>query len=318
MLYVDLPGYAALGNNGTVSVGEPAGPYVVVGGAKKRGVGNLNHLPEINTFIDTVIESLFVVIYSIRLFRNFVIWKRIMTEAVIVVVSCMLAGFVQAVAGFGCGMVMMLILPLSLGFTEAVGITGTISIAVHAALLFIYRHSVDLKKMLLPTFIYSTVCILVIGVVKYLDIGLLEMMFGVFLIAVALFFFFFSNKVKIKEGIVSSTVCCGLSGVFSALFSIGGPLISIYYSSIFSDHDTYIGSTQFLFLVSVVTATITRVANGLYTADLIPYSVEGIIGILLGALIGVKVSRKMKIELVRKIIYVCVGLTGIVAVLQNI
>jgi len=60
--------------------------------------------------------------------------------------------------------------------------------------------------------------------------------------------------------------------------------------------------------------TLVRIFRGVYTADLIPLTIAGIIGINVGKKIGLKVLDRIDIELMRKIIYAFIGVSGMINV----
>ena len=69
------------------------------------------------------------------------------------------------------------------------------------------------------------------------------------------------------------TVVCGLlAGVCGGLFSIGGPIMAIYYIAATDSRESDLANAQANFAVNNVTSITTRVLSGYYTLDLLPPS----------------------------------------------
>lgn len=75
---------------------------------------------------------------------------------------------------------------------------------------------------------------------------------------------------------------------------------------------------QTLFVVTNIINIITRLANGLYTADLLPCTLVGMAFILIGKEFGIRFARKLNIEVIKKVIYVFVGISGVITLAENI
>ena len=61
-----------------------------------------------------------------------------------------------------------------------------------------------------------------------------------------------------------------------------------------------------------------RVSEGIYTFDLLPYTLVGIVGITLGKLLGLRVLDKLDIDRMRRIVYAFVGISGVVNLVSNL
>lgn len=84
------------------------------------------------------------------------------------------------------------------------------------------------------------------------------------------------------------------------------------------DHDEYVGNMQTLFVVTNIVNIITRTANGLYTFDLLPFTLVGAVFILIGKEIGSRLVKRLNTERIKKAIYVLVGISGAMTLLENI
>ena len=67
-----------------------------------------------------------------------------------VVITAMLAGLVQGVTGFGGGIIIMLIFPMFFSIPVSAGISGSLGIALCAAIVIRYRREISVRMAVLP------------------------------------------------------------------------------------------------------------------------------------------------------------------------
>ena len=75
---------------------------------------------------------------------------------------------------------------------------------------------------------------------------------------------------------------------------------------------------QLLFTVTGIVSLLGRVANGLLHAAILPYAALGSVCILLGAVAGMKIASKLNAERVRTVVYIFVGVSGLILMLQQL
>ena len=115
------------------------------------------------------------------------------------------------------------------------------------------------------------------------------------------------------------TVVCGLlAGVCGGLFSIGGPIMAIYYLAATDSRESYLANAQANFAVNNVTSITTRVLSGYYTLDLLPLTLLGVAGVVCGQRFGLKLSGKLNAVQLRRLVYAYVILSGAVTVVQHL
>ena len=219
-------------------------------------------------------------------------------------------GLVQGVTGFGAGVVMMMFLPLTFSVVQSAGISSAICVILCVAMVYRYRKTINVKKIIAPAILYLAVSSVSILFAKMINQEVMKIILGIFLIILAIYFLFFSKKTIEPEGIVS-ILCIVISGMCDGLFGIGGPLMVIYFLAKTSSKEEYLGTIQCFFLVNVAYATIFRIFNSIITVSLLPGIALGMVGILLGLFIANKIVDKLDGELIKKLTYVLIGLCGI-------
>ena len=204
-------------------------------------------------------------------------------------------GAVQSVAGFGGGVLMMLFLPSMFGLLHASAISASICITLTFSLAIRFRKAVRLKKLIFPGTIYLAFCLCAIWISPDLPTGPLKLGFGVFLMLLALFFFCGGRKLKFSATGLTAAATASVSGITAGLFGIGGPPLAPYLLSVARSNEEYIGMMQ----------------------TILPATVLGTIGILLGKRVGLKMLKKISKENMMKLVYSMIAVSGILTIAAN-
>jgi len=237
-------------------------------------------------------------------------------NTLIVFFSSLLGGFVQTVSGFGCGIVIMLFLPYFMPIIQASGLSVLICIILNVLLVLKYRKAINTKLVFAPaviSFLISTICIYYSTRV---DLSSMKMVFSLFLIALAVYFIFFSEKIKLKPNIQTVLICATLAGAANGLFGIGGPPMALYFLTVTTTKEEYIGTTQTYFLLTSAYTTAVRIMGGILNKELLLIAIPGILAVLLGEWIGVQVVDKISPKKMKRIIYLALAAAGIITFLQ--
>lgn len=238
------------------------------------------------------------------------------SSMMMILTACLAAGTLQSVTGFGAGIVIMMVLPLWFDLPVAAGISTAICMTLSLSMVWTYRKHVRLKKVLLPAVLYMTICSLVISFSRNLNQELMKMVFGAFLMALSIYYLFFSKKeVSGRLSLPVSLACIAFSAVSDGLFGIGGPLMVLYYMSSTKSRDEYLGCIQAFFALNTMWNTILRVSTGILTASQLPVILMGIAAITLGGLFGKKIADRMDGDKVRKLTYLMIGVSGLLNII---
>lgn len=225
------------------------------------------------------------------------------------------AGIIQTVTGFGAAVFMMLFIPHFFDMVTAPAVTSAIALGLSIALAWKFRSHIKLKYCLLPTVVYLLFSTVSITFAKQLNLEYLSFAFGVFLIILAVYLFVFSEKISMRANRRTAVICAAISGITSGFFGIGGPLMAVYFISAIEDKKSYIGTLQFLFAFTNTVNLMMRIANGIFTIDLIPAVVLGFVGITIGKLAGLRILDKINPGKIKKLVYAFVGISGVLSLL---
>ena len=232
---------------------------------------------------------------------------------VLVGVLSFLGGLVQSIAGFGAGIVMMLGFPyIFTPLIQASGISATCNTFLNYSLVWRYRKIIEWKKIILPASIYLPFSTFFIFVSTSLPQKLLKICFGIFLILLSIYYL--TASFRKKEVHMSKPVAIfffAFSGMCSALFGIGGPLIILYFISELKEPKRYISTTQGFFGLTSTYNLIMRIIKGIIGIKQLPVIILGSLMIILGGLIGSKLINKIDQSKLKMTTYVMVGVAGI-------
>lgn len=230
-----------------------------------------------------------------------------------VLITALLAGLVQGVTGFGGGIIIMLVFPMFFSIPVCAGISGSLGIALCAAMVIRYRKEVSPGMAVLPAFLYLAASSFAISCAVIVDQTVIKKVFGVFLLLLSCYYLFMNRAVKDRKfGLAVSVVCIVISGVCDGLFGIGGPLMVLYFMSRTHSTHAYLGTMQLFFWINSVYNTAFRFYKGVLLPEHLIVIALGIIGILLGGAAAGRIVDRLNIETMRRLIYVMIGVSGVI------
>ena len=232
-----------------------------------------------------------------------------------IVAAALVAGIIQTVTGFGAAVFLMLIMPYFFNMITAPAVTSAITLGLSVTLAWKFRKHINWKVCLFPTLIYLICSTTSISFAKKMNLEYLSVAFGIFLIVLAVYFFVFSERITVQANRKTAAVCALISGITSGFFGIGGPLMAIYFISAIDDKKTYIGTLQFLFAFTNIVNLMMRIANGIFTVNLLPAVFLGFAGITVGKLVGLRILDKINPGRIKKLVYAFVGISGVLSLL---
>ncbi len=241
-----------------------------------------------------------------------------MTLLIIVLITAFFAGLIQGVTGFGAGIVMMSAIPYVINLPKAAAITNAVAVVLTIIMAYQYRNQIKLKLLLAPTLFYIIGSTLAIHLSKGYDSRFLKIIFAVFLIGLALYFWKFAEKVSIKANFLTMFLCGVVSGICDGLFAIGGPLMVLFFLAVTDSQEEYLANLQTVFLISGLYNLFFRAIQGILTVDLLPLIVLGIISIIIGLVIANRIMHHIKPTQIKLMTYALIGISGLFTLMTTI
>ena len=222
------------------------------------------------------------------------------------------ASFVQRTTGFGFGIFIMTMLPAIMSsHGEATTLSGILAMTT-SLIIVIQKYRFIVWRRLLPILLtFIVVSIGAIFVLKRMEYSILNMLLGITLVVVSIYFSFFSKRIKVKTTLPVQITAGTLSGLMGGFFGMQGPPAVLYFVNSEKDKEHYLAVTQTYFLVGNIMMTIARAYNGFFTTAVSMGYIYGITGVVIGNLIGAWVFRHITGSLLKYIIYTYIGISGL-------
>ncbi len=222
------------------------------------------------------------------------------------------ASFVQRTTGFGFGIFIMTMLPAIMSsHGEATTLSGILAMTT-SLIIVIQKYRFIVWQRLLPILLtFIVVSIGAIFVLKRMEYSILNILLGITLVVVSIYFSFFSKRIKVKTTLPVQITAGTLSGLMGGFFGMQGPPAVLYFVNSEKDKEHYLAVTQTYFLVGNIMMTIARAYNGFFTTAVSMGYIYGITGVVIGNLIGAWVFRHITGSLLKYIIYAYIGISGL-------
>ena len=236
----------------------------------------------------------------------------------IILLTAVAAGMIQNLAGFGAGIVMLLVLPRFFDVVTAAALNQAICTGMTIIMALQFRKYLEWKKIILPGISFMIAVVITIRTLKNIDLSWLGAALGVFLLILSLYYLFWAKKIEINPTPLLAVVFGLLSGVLSGLFSIGATLMAMYMLAITEDRNHYMADLQTVLACNNIVSLTTRISAGIYTQSLILPTAIGFGGLLMGQFVGGRIAGRMNGEKIKQFIYILVGITGIETIIKQL
>ncbi len=234
-----------------------------------------------------------------------------MLETVFMGAVSLLSALIQSVTGFGFGIIMMAVMPLFLPYTSALTISTVLSLALNITILARCWRDISWKQLMLP----ALFCILGSSAGMFLMANkpspVYKHLLGVFLVMLAIWLYFFSEKVKLKATMRNAAVAGVISGACGGLFSVSGPPMVLYFVSVIEDKKEYMATLQCYFLLNNIYLLVMRAVLHLLPQGVWVPTLWGAAGLLAGSLAGGKIFNRLDGKKLKSFVYGFMALSGL-------
>ena len=226
--------------------------------------------------------------------------------------------FVQRVTGFGMGIFAMLFLPYffpSHGMAAAViGLVNCAGSVYNAV-----RHRKHIRLRLMLPMVGTALALIPLAVYwsASLPQSVMKRLLGVVLVALSIWFLFFSKRVHMKPTIPNGMAAGAVSGLLNGMFTTGGPPAVLYLIHATSDKLVYFATIQAFFAFTNSFSSVNRALNGLITLPVLALAAVSMAGWGLGNTLGSRVFEKLDAERLRRIVYYGMVVSGVLMILQG-
>lgn len=241
-----------------------------------------------------------------------------MTAYIVMALAALAGGIIQPLTGFGSAVILMVAAQYFFDITIAPSVAAAICIVQSGVMAWSRRRSIDLRQIFPPIALYTVCSLVVIAFLGQMDLHILTAVFGGFLVLLAVYFLFVAQRVRLRPSPAAGMLCSAFSGCCAGAFTIGGPMMALYFVAIARDKESYVANMQFLFVTTNAINLAMRAWRGLYGVEYLPITAVGAAFVLVGMVIGNALSRRMSGDIARQVVYIGVGVSGLVTLVQQI
>lgn len=224
------------------------------------------------------------------------------------------AGFIQSVTGFGFGIFAMIFLPIVVSYGEASALSSILSSLSSLVIALPLLRRIHWKNLLFPLLGSLPLTFAAVAFVKTQTNEVLTLLLGVALFLLSVYFYFFSHRVRIRPTWYAGLTAGLISGVMSGLFAVGGPPVVVYFLQSEENPDQYLATISAYFVLAGVFSVAAKTTAGFVTGAVLIGTLIGIAAMLLSALIGKRVRGRIRADLLKKVIYGVMALSGAINV----
>jgi len=148
--------------------------------------------------------------------------------------------------------------------------------------------------------------------------GILVLVLGASLVVISLYFAVFSQSISIRASKRNGLSMGLIAGFGNGLFGIGGPPVALYLLPAVPGKTEYLATIQAYFFFCNLESIFIRMVNGALVLEHIPLILMGWVTIVLGTYLGLKLFNKIPSTLLKRMVYIFVGLSGVLIVLEEL
>lgn len=241
-----------------------------------------------------------------------------MASYLFIFIVCFSGAFLQSGIGFGAAVLMVNVLPFVFLPAKAIVISQSTCVLLNSYILWKTRHHVRwdvLVPFTIPALVFSFIAArLSIGI----DVSVMKIMLGILFIVLSIYYSFVASKIKIRPTKKAAIVIGTTSGIMNGLTGSGGPPAILYLMPALEKKEEYLASAQLFFLSTNIVSFSVRLFSGVVEKGDVPSLLTGMTAGLLGALIGMKFTGKLNGILLKRFVYVFIGINGLVMVLNQV
>ncbi|HIT56771.1 MAG TPA: sulfite exporter TauE/SafE family protein [Candidatus Galloscillospira stercoripullorum] len=232
-------------------------------------------------------------------------------ETVLFVAVALLGSFVQTSCGLGFAVICVSFWSLMLPLETAVVLellTGVVTMLYMA--IRQWRH-INWKLLLWPTVFSCSASLVGVFALFQLEMDVLYILLGLLLMALGVFFLFFSQRSSLHPTTATGVAVGLLGGFFGGLFGIAGPPVAAYLLAATSGKEEYSATVQAHFAMTSLFMILVHALSGNITVNVLLMGGTGILGVLAGLALGLLVYHKLSSQGLKKLVgafLICMGL----------
>lgn len=229
-----------------------------------------------------------------------------------------IGAIIQATMGFGGAVLLINVMPFFFPVTKSVALVQGSVIIINIVFTIIYYKKIR-WDILWPALIPGIGLGIVFSIISIsLNAEMMTILLGLLFIILSVYYLTVVNRINIVPSKVNGFIMGAFSGFTNAFFGLAGPPVALYLVPSINDKIEYFASSQVFFLLSSIACISVRLLSGIYETSDIPIILYLMIMFILGSFIGIKLLKKIESILLKKIIYLFIGLNGIYLIAKQL
>lgn len=228
-----------------------------------------------------------------------------------------LASIVQGISGFAFGLMVLMVFPGLVGYTNAVALTNLMAVFLLAYNSYLYRKDCNWQWVPLGAIASAGADLLGIAILRAVgDSPVWDKLLGVIFVFMAVYLLWGQSRVTLQGTKRNLVIFAGLAGLVTGLFSVGGPFLVTFMLAVARSKEEYISTLQILSLFMVGTDVCLRLAGGMITPVVLHYCLLGVVFMVAGLLIARRLMRFIDARMLRRIVCVIIIIDGVKLLVQ--
>lgn len=228
------------------------------------------------------------------------------------------ASVVQGVSGFAFGMVVLMVFPYLFGYTKSLALAALMAMVVMFYNAWLYRRTIDWTWVPWWMGVFIVVDLASVLVLKHVgENPIWYTLMGVIFILMALYLLWGQKVLHVQAGKSSLVVLAAASGIIMGMFGVGGPLMAAFFLEATRSKEDYLGTSQLVGGCTLAIDFVMRVINGMFSVDLVGYTLLGVVSMGVGLYIAKRLVSHMDALALRRFICVVMIVDGVFMLFHN-
>lgn len=225
-------------------------------------------------------------------------------EYIFIFFIILIGSFIQGSTGFGMGLFVMGFLPLLFPLKDSsLLVISLLSILSLSIIIKLYKY-IEVKRFWLILIIAFCGRI---GSYFFLttfgEVNLLKKALGFFLITLLILLYIYNKKESARKMMLHplAPIILGFIGGFTGgVFAVGGPFFVIYFLMLYKEKHNYNANLQVTFFLTNIFTLILHTMNGDINTTHSLYFLIGLVSVIIGVGLGLKLFEKLPREKIQK------------------
>lgn len=236
-----------------------------------------------------------------------------------IIAVTLLSFILKGITGFGNTLIMASLLSYILSPKIITPIDLLLGLPMNVFLVWREKDNLNYKIVIPLSLLLLTGAIPGSLALKYVKDDLLKSLLGLVIVFIGVEMFIRKNRTgdKTRKNTLTLTIIGILSGIIAGLYGIGAFLVA-YVQRTTNNHSQFRVNLCFVFMVENLFRLVTYFITGIFNLRVLYYSIILYPVVIIGLLIGVKLSGRLEEHIIRKLVIIFLIISGLTLFLKNI